>query len=431
MEGPGRGRRLGRLRFRSPLIALTITGVLLVVVSSCRPSASPPAGALPGGVSAELAAPAAEPPQQSTTEFTFNPSLLKVSVELVTGGVREPTHVASASDGSGRLFIVERAGRILIVRDGRVLPRPFLDIQSRVGSRFDEQGLLSVAFHPRFAENGYFFVNFTDRNGDTTIERYAVSRDPDVADPGSHALILAIPQPAPNHNGGLLLFGPDGYLYVGMGDGGGAGDQFRNAQNTRTLLGKMLRIDVDAAFPYGIPPDNPLVGRGEARSEIWAYGLRNPWRYSFDRATGELYIADVGQFAIEEVHLQPTGRGGQNYGWPIMEGSQCYPERRTCDTSGLEIPIAQYDHALGCAITGGYVYRGVAYPLARGAYFFADFCSGRIWSLHRGADGAWQQTQMLDTSLSISSFGEDDAGELYVVSLEQGGLYRLVLGPAS
>jgi glucose/arabinose dehydrogenase len=334
-------------------------------------------------------------------------------------------------DGSGRLFVVERAGRILIVRGGTVQPRPFLDIQDHVGSRFDEQGLLSVAFHPRFSENGYFYVNYTDRNGDTLIERYAISSDPDVADAASRALILAIPQPAPNHNGGMMQFGPDGHLYVGMGDGGGAGDQFRNAQNMQALLGKMLRIDIDSAFPYSIPPDNPFVGPGETREEIWAYGLRNPWRFSFDRASGELYIADVGQFAIEEIHLQPAGRGGQNYGWPIMEGSQCYPERRACDTSGLDLPIAHYDHSLGCSITGGYVYRGTAYPPARGGYFFADFCSGRIWSLHKGADGAWQQTQMLDTPLGISSFGEDEAGELYVVSLEPGGLHRLVLGPAS
>jgi len=356
---------------------------------------------------------------------------LTVGLELVTSAVREPTHVASAFDGSGRLFVVEKTGRILIVRDGRVLARPFLDIQARVGSRGSEQGLLSVAFHPRFADNGFFYVNYTDRNGDTAIERYSVLADPDVADASSAALILSIAQPAPNHNGGMLLFGPDGYVYIGMGDGGGAGDQFRNAQNMGALLGKMLRIDLDAQFPYAIPSDNPFVDRADARPEIWAYGLRNPWRYSFDRATGDLYIADVGQSRFEEVHLQPAARGGQNYGWPIMEGTHCFPETRACDRSGLEIPIAEYDHALGCSITGGYVYRGPSYPPAHGAYVFGDTCSGRISSLHVGADGGWQQTELLVTRLLISSFGEDEAGELYVVSLDPGGFYRLVFGSAS
>ena len=425
---PGRGAPVRARR------AAILAGALLLAFSACQTTATGARRGDPTGAFVrdnEAARSAAEDSQAGGAAVAFDPSLLKVGLELVTSAVREPTHIASAFDGSGRLFVVEKAGRILIVRDGRVLARPFLDIQPRVGSRGDEQGLLSVAFHPRFGENGFFYVNYTDRNGDTAIERYSVSADPDVANGASAALILPIAQPAPNHNGGMLLFGPDGYMYIGMGDGGGAGDQFRNAQNMGALLGKMLRIDLDAQFPYAIPSDNPFVDRADARPEIWAYGLRNPWRYSFDRATGDLYIADVGQFRFEEVHLQPAGRGGQNYGWPIMEGAHCFPETRACDRSGLEMPIAEYDHTLGCSITGGYVYRGPSYPRGRGAYVFGDVCSGRIWSLHVGADGGWQRTELLVTPLVISSFGEDEAGELYVVSLEPGGLYRLLLGSAS
>lgn len=350
---------------------------------------------------------------------------LQLSLEQVAQGLAQPTHLAAAGDGSGRLFIVEKAGRILILGDGEVLSRPFLDIRSLVGSQGSEQGLFSVAFHSRYRENGRLLVNYTDVNGDTVIAQYSVSSDPNLVLATSASVLLRIRQPAPNHNGGLLLFGPDGYLYIGMGDGGGAGDVFGNAQNLSSLLGKMLRIDVDGGTPYSVPADNPFLRRSGVRPEIWAYGLRNPWRYSFDRATGHLFIADVGQNRYEEVHLQPANRGGQNYGWPVLEGTHCYPSD-PCNRTGLELPILEYSHDLGCSITGGGVYRGPEAPRAHGAYIFGDFCSGRIWAAAAGPDGRWGMRQLLHTSLLLSSFGEDEQGELYAASLS-GTIHRLRL----
>lgn len=376
------------------------------------------------------AAPTRPPARPADVAARFDPAAAQLQLDPVATGLQEPTHVTSAFDGTGRLFVLEKAGRIRIIRNGSVVGRPFLDIRSLVGSRGSEQGLLGLAFHPRYRETGSFYVNYTDRRGDTVIARYTVSTDPDAADDTSAALLFRIPQPAANHNGGNLVFGPDGYLYVGMGDGGGGGDTFGNGQNLTALLGKMLRVDVDARSPYGIPPDNPFVERPEVRPEIWAYGLRNPWRYSFDRATGDLYIADVGQNAYEEIHLQPAGStGGQNYGWPIMEGMHCFPARAACDGTGLEMPVAEYSHDLGCSITGGFVYRGPRYPAAHGAYLYADFCSGRIWALGYTPDGSWRQTELLRTDLGISSFGEDEEGELYLTSLGPGGVYHLRFGP--
>lgn len=361
--------------------------------------------------------------------LAFDPARFSLKLEQVLTGLNQPVHVTGAGDGSGRLFAVEKAGRILILRGGQLDSTPFLDIRGLVGSRGSEQGLLSVAFHPRYAETGWLYVNYTNREGHTVVARYSVSQDANRADPASAAVLLEVRQPAPNHNGGYLLFGPDGYLYIGLGDGGGRADQFRNAQNMQVLLGKMLRVDVDAAFPYGVPADNPFVGVADARAEIWAYGLRNPWRYAFDRVTGDLFIADVGQDRYEEVHLQPSGAGGQNYGWPAMEGAHCFPETVQCDRSGLDLPVAEYSHELGCSITGGPVYRGRAYPEAQGVYLYGDFCSGRIWALHQTADGAWSTTQMLQDRRSISSFGEDDEGEVYVVTLDPGALYRVRFEP--
>jgi glucose/arabinose dehydrogenase len=342
-----------------------------------------------------------------------------------------PVFVTHAGDGTGRLFVVEQAGTIRVVAGGRVLPAPFLDIRSLVVAG-GEQGLLGLAFHPQFATNGLFYVYYTARPvgagaGDNTVARYRVSAtDPNRADPASGAVLLAIPDRHPNHNGGMLLFGPDGYLYVGTGDGGGEGDPDGNAQNLQSLLGKLLRLDVDGAFPYAIPPTNPFVGRPDARPEIWAYGLRNPWRDSFDRATGDLYIADVGQDRFEEVNYQRAGSvGGRNYGWNRTEGFHCYPSP-PCDWRGITLPVAEYDHTGGnCSITGGYVYRGRLLLALRGAYLYGDFCSGRIWALRRSALG-WTSRLLLDTALQISSFGEDEAGELLVADLASGRIFRLV-----
>jgi glucose/arabinose dehydrogenase len=359
----------------------------------------------------------------------FDPASFQLRLEPVAAGFDQPLFVTHAGDGSGRLFVVEKGGTIRIVQDGRVLPTPFLDLRAVVRATGSEQGLLGLAFHPRYAENGRFFVAYTANNapnGDNTVAEYRVSADPNRADAASGRVLLAIADFAPNHNGGMLAFGPDGYLYFGTGDGGGAGDPQRNGQNLRTLLGKLLRLDVDGpTTPYSIPADNPFVGRNDARPEIWAYGLRNPWRFSFDRATGDLWIADVGQNAYEEVDYQPaTSRGGENYGWSIMEGAHCFRASQ-CDTVGLVLPIAEYGHDQGISITGGYVYRGAAYPQLDGAYFFGDYGSGRIWALWRGADGGWQTAELARMNVGISSFGEDEAGEVYLTGLNDGRLYRL------
>ncbi|MDQ7844643.1 MAG: PQQ-dependent sugar dehydrogenase [Armatimonadota bacterium] len=337
----------------------------------------------------------------------------RLALRPVVTGLSAPVYLTHAGDRSGRLFVVEQEGRIRVVRDGRLLARPYLDIRSRVVSG-GELGLLSVAFHPRFADHGRFFVNYTTNQGGrlrTVIAEYrAAPPDADVAG-AAERILLEIDQPFRNHNGGLNLFGPDGMLYIGMGDGGSAGDPYNAGQRLDTLLGKLLRIDVDGTAPYRIPPDNPFVARNGARGEIWAYGLRNPWRFSFDRATGRLFLADVGQHQWEEIDL--VVRGG-NYGWKIMEGAHCYSPPEGCDRTGLQLPIAEYDHSQGCSVTGGYVYRGSRIPALVGRYLFGDYCSGRIWALTE-AGGNWAMAAVLTTDLRIASFGEDPAGELYVV----------------
>ncbi len=356
-----------------------------------------------------------------------DPNAVKLELQQVTSGLDQPVGIAQAGDGSGRLFLVEKPGHIRILRDGRLLDTPFLDLSGQMGSSGSEQGLLGLAFHPRYAQNGIFFVNYTDPQGSTVIARFSTSGDPNRAEPASEVVILRQEQPAANHNGGHLAFGPDGYLYAGLGDGGGAGDRYGNGQNGATLLGAMLRLDVDGSQPYGIPADNPFVGDPSIRDEIWAIGLRNPWRYSFDRQTGDLYIADVGQNVYEEVNFRPTSSGGgENYGWPIMEAQHCYPENRSCARQGLVLPVYEYDHSLGCSVTGGYVYRGQAIPLLQGIYLFGDYCSGRIWGLARNGAGEWQAAVLTRADVRLTSFGEDEAGEIYLVDMAGGLLYRLV-----
>jgi glucose/arabinose dehydrogenase len=360
--------------------------------------------------------------------------LPSISLSPVAGGFASPVHVTHAGDGSGRIFVVEQAGRIRILDNGVVLPVPFLDLASLNPPRLvagGEQGLLSVAFPPGFAAKGYFYVNYTRASdGATVVARYRVSAgNADVADPASEEVILTVPQPFANHNGGQLAFGPDGYLYIGMGDGGSGGDPFNNAQNPGALLGKLLRIDVESgAVPYGVPPTNPFLGMISFRPEIWALGLRNPWRFSFDRGTGDLYIADVGQNDFEEIDFQPAGSpGGQNYGWNIMEGDSCYPPGAAgCNRTGLSLPVFVYDHALGCSVTGGHVYRGSAFPSLRGVYLFGDLCSSRIWGIRRNG-AAWDNALLADnTALTITTFGEDESGNVYVVNYANGGLLRVV-----
>jgi glucose/arabinose dehydrogenase len=357
-------------------------------------------------------------------------STFKVGLEVAVEGLRAPLHLTHANDGSGRIFVVEKAGRVLLVRDGKVAEKPFLDITSVVGSSASEQGLLSIAFHPNYKETGFLYTSYTDRRGDTVIARYKVSADdPNSMDVNSAKTVLTQDQPFSNHNGGLIKFGPDKFLYIGLGDGGSAGDPQGNGQNLDTWLGKILRIDVDSGDPYGIPPTNPFgsaPGTRKGRPEIWAFGLRNPWRFSFDRANGDLFIADVGQNAYEEVNYQPAGStGGENYGWVIMEGKHCY-RAGSCDQNGLVLPIAEYGRDSGCSVSGGYVYRGKAFPRFQGTYFFGDYCSGLIWALQPISKTVWSMTKVLDSKRTISSFGEDEAGELYLTDLTDGNVYRIV-----
>lgn len=343
----------------------------------------------------------------------------------VVTGLRQPTDLQPPMDGSGRLMVLEQPGTIRVLQGATLLPEPFLDLQDRVGARGSEQGLLGLAFHPDYAQNGFFYVNYTDQNGDTVIARFSVSPDDaNRADPGSEAILLRVDQPYGNHNGGGMVFGPDGYLYMSLGDGGSANDPQGNAQSLNTHLGKLLRVDVDGGEPYVIPADNPFAGGG-GLPEIWAYGLRNPWRFSFDRATGDLYIADVGQNQWEEINYWAAGSpAGVNYGWDFREGAHPF-EGTPPDGLTLVDPVAEYQHSAGCSVTGGYVYRGQALPQFQGIYLYSDYCSGRVWGLLRAADGAWQSQELFRTGLNVSAFGQDEAGEIYLVDQGTGGIYRL------
>jgi glucose/arabinose dehydrogenase len=355
------------------------------------------------------------------------PGETSIRLQLVVEGLQSPVHLAAPASDT-RLFIVEQPGRIRVVQNGALLPTPFLDITSKV-SAGGERGLLSVAFHPQYAANGTFFVNYTDTRGDTRIERYRVSADRNRADPASAELVLTVAQPFSNHNGGLAAFGPDGKLYVGMGDGGGGGDPQETGQDPLRMLGKLLRIDVDAARPYAIPADNPHAGGTNPLPEIWASGLRNPWRFSWDRTAGLLYMADVGQNRLEEINVVPAGQGGVNYGWDVMEGSDCFEPSSGCNRNGLVLPASEYTHSDGCSITGGFVYRGQDVAALRGHYFYADYCQGWIRSFrYEGGAATDPRSWNVENVGSVSSFGEDARGELYVIS-HGGGVYKIVAAP--
>uniref|UniRef100_Q024X4 Glucose/sorbosone dehydrogenase-like protein n=1 Tax=Solibacter usitatus (strain Ellin6076) TaxID=234267 RepID=Q024X4_SOLUE len=347
----------------------------------------------------------------------------EIRTTQIASGIAAPTDIQDPKDGSGRLFFVQQNGVVRIFRGGAVSSRPFLDISGK--TRADgERGLLGLAFPPGFAQKQRFYVDYTDLNGDTTIARYQVSTDREAADGASEVVLLKIAQPFANHNGGQIRFGGDGYLYIGMGDGGSAGDPMGNGQNLGALLGKMLRIDVESdPGNVRIPPDNPFVNAAGARPEIWAYGLRNPWRYSFDRASGDLWIADVGQDAYEEVDFQAaSSRGGENYGWNRMEGMHCYPAN--CSMQGLTLPVAEYPHSQGCSVSGGFVYRGRSSPGLRGIYLYGDYCSGRIWGTERQGT-TWLTRQLLASNFGITTFGEDEAGEVYVANATDGTIHHI------
>jgi len=338
-----------------------------------------------------------------------------IALVPVVSGLDQPVHL-TAPAGDPRLFVVEQPGRIRIVRDGRLLPRPFLDLTDRVRSG-GERGLLSLAFHPRFAGNGRFYVNYTDRSGDTRIAGFRVTDDPDRADPASESTVLTVAQPYSNHNGGHILFGPDGLLYAGMGDGGSGYDPRGNGQDPNTLLGAILRLDVDGRAPYAIPAGNPYA-KGGGRPEVWATGVRNPWRMWIDPVDLMLYVADVGQDRWEEVDVVPLDAAGLDYGWNVMEGLHCL-RGDACDTTGFVRPVLEYGHDEGCSITGGLVYRGRAVPALVGHYLYADYCGGWIRGF-RFAEGRAtdRRTYVGRRAGSISSFGEGGDGEAYVLTLE-------------
>lgn len=371
------------------------------------------------------------PPASPTDVSTSTPALGIPNPDgylwrLVISGLRQPVDIQNAGDGSGRLFLVERGGRIRIFKNGLLLERPLLDISERLSTNGAEQGLLGLAFHPRFAENGYFYVNYTDRDGNTVIARFRAVGDQ--ADAAGEMRLLYVKQPYANHNGGGLAFGPDGYLYVGLGDGGSGGDPLNNAQSLNIFLGKLLRLNVDAPdSPYAIPSDNPFAA-GNGLPEIWAYGLRNPWRFSFNRLTGDLYIGDVGQNAYEEIDFLPSGeRGGLNFGWNRYEGFHDYGSERLPITNHRP-PVFEYTHAEGCSVTGGVTYRGLSLPEWNGIYLFGDFCSGKIWGLlHQigGADEQFQIALLFLTGFNISTFGLDESGEIYLADYSSGAVYRL------
>ncbi len=424
---------------------IALTAVLLAACNLLKPAPPPqPANLSPTGTSGPaLTAPAPtatpRPPSPSPTPaatptLPFAPP--PIALEAAFTGFHSPVYITHAGEAS-RLFVVEKAGLIWLIENGVVQRPPFLDIFIRVRSSGNEQGLLSVAFPPDYAASGLFYVDYIDLNGNIVIARYRRSAgNPRQADPTSEQKILQIDQPTEDRtgdrNGGQLQFGPDGCLYIGTGNGGWVGERRGSAQSPEDLLGKILRIDVGETDTYTIPADNPFVSQAKARPEIWALGLHNPRHFSFDRATGDLYIADTGGNLHEEVDFQPAhSPGGQNYGWSRLEGDHCYRPNTGCDSSGTVLPVALYDHmpSSDCSIIGGYVYRGTRFPQMAGVYFFADFCSSKVRGLWRSESGVWQMGSLLFSNLSPISFGEDAAGELYLADYMQGVIYHLTAAP--
>ncbi len=409
------------LRAAPALLALVLaacaggraTSAPIMPTSSAPPSAASPTGTL---------APSGSSPSAGSVSLGLEP---------FADGLADPVFVTHAGDGSGLLYVVERGGTIRIIEsDGSVRPDPFLDISERVVAG-GEQGLLGLAFHPAYRDDGRFYVMYTAAgDGANTVSEFTASGG--AGDPASERVLLSIADFAGNHNGGMVAFGPDGHLYVGTGDGGGGGDPEENGQDPFALLGKILRIDVDGTgsegSPYAIPADNPFSDGSRAAPEVWAIGMRNPWRFSFDRETGDLWIGDVGQGRWEEIDAEPAGAGGRNYGWDTMEGPDCF-EEEGCDTAGLTLPVAAYTHDEGsCTVIGGHVYRGARYPDATGTYVYGDFCSGLVWGLDAAAAmaaGTAEPVLLLEEGMSLSAFGEDEEGELYAVDLG-GRILRLV-----
>lgn len=359
---------------------------------------------------------------------TSAPNPAAVSFQSILGGLDRPLYVTHSGDDSGRLFVLTQSGEITVI-DGET-SSTFLDVSGLLTAgvftgAYTERGLLGIAFHPDFAENGAFFINYTDVAGASIVARYTVSADdPNRADANSAEIILRQDQPFPNHNGGHMAFGPDGYLYISLGDGGAANDPLGAGQKLDLLLGKILRIDVNTDEGYLIPEDNPFVAIDTARNEIWSWGLRNVWRFSFDRATGDMYLGDVGQNQWEEINFEPADSpGGVNYGWNAYEATHVFSGQ--APATDVVMPVAEYNHSQGCSVTGGYVYRGSAIPELEAAYLYGDYCSGRIWAMYRDEGMNWQSSLFLETGRQISSFGEDEAGELYIVDYS-GSVLKMV-----
>ena len=355
-----------------------------------------------------------------------------LTVTPVVSGLNQPLFVTYPPGDTTRLFVIQRGGLIRIVKNGSLLPAPFMNINPLISTNGSEQGLLGLAFHPQYASNRFFYLNYIRKSDSATIvsrfQRSATSQDSGLV--ASESIVMIVPQPYANHNGGMMAFGPDGYLYIALGDGGSGGDPGNRAQDSTTVLGKILRIDVDVPAGYAIPPTNPFVGRPNWREEIWDLGLRNPWRFSFDRLTGDIYIGDVGQGTWEEIDFELAATGGQNFGWRRKEGDHCYNPSMNCEVGfTLVDPIEEYSHSFGCSVTGGYVYRGCAIPDLQGTYFYGDFCSGRVWSFKYDGitltDSTERTGELNPGTLSISSFGEDWNGELYIVHYG-GTLYKII-----
>jgi len=370
--------------------------------------------------------------QETTEEIVITrdsaPESSSIQLTPVVSGLNRPLYVTNAGDGSNRLFVLEQSGNIWVIEEGEQLEQPFLNVSdlispSAIGSGYSEQGLLGIAFHPDYENNGFFFINYTDQSGDTVVARYSVSlSNPNIADANSAETIFQISQPFGNHNGGHMEFGPDGYLYISLGDGGSANDPLGAGQNPQLLLGSILRLDIDGDLPYSIPEDNPFVGDDAGADEVWAYGLRNVWRFSFDADTGDMYLADVGQNQWEEVNFQPAdSTGGENYGWNVWEATHSFAGGTA---EGHVLPFAEYNHSVGCSVTGGYVYRGDAIPELEAVYLFSDYCSGRVWASYRDDSMQWNTNEFLQTGMQVSSFGTDEANELYLIDYS-GVLYRI------
>jgi glucose/arabinose dehydrogenase len=412
--------------------------MLAVFISACS-GGSNNGGVVLTSVPTEAPAPTVSNPPPVATANTpprpapqndYDPSRFTYSLEPVGSGFSEPDLITFAPDGSGRLYVLEKPGSIRLM-DGSL----FLDIRDRVKSppvsSYDrEQGLLGLAFHPDFARNGFFFIHYNDKAGVHVISRLKTGAN-GRGDPASEKVLIRQDQPETNFNGGMLTFGADGYLYIGLGTGGTDRKLQDEATNLNSLLGKILRIDVNNGDPYAIPQDNPFRNRAGARPEVWAYGLRNPWRFSFDRATGDLYIGGPGQFRREWINFQAAGTpAGQNFGWPVLEGTLCY-EGNNCNRTGLSLPIIErntYDNG-NCVIIGGVVYRGTKQAGLKGAYLYSDFCSGRVWGASRSSTGAWTSTELLLVGGQVSSFGEGEDGEVYIADIQRGNIYHIISRP--